>query len=180
MYAPPGSRIDSACPTLGKSSYLKTLTGGTSRLSPGHEWRNAALMTSISKRNTLSDEELGGGTPHVSCDGVVISSGIGIQNDDSVASAQIPLPNSGISRPVEPAGGEWRDLLSSSHSSANCPKLVHFSDSGNAENCTLFLYSNCDVWKVCVVAGKFHGFEALNSFATKMVEFCTKLFHMLR
>jgi hypothetical protein len=103
---------------------------------------------------TLSDEELEGGTPHVNSDGVFISSGVVVKNDDAVAAAQVPLPNSGISKLVEPIVGKWRDLFFSNRSITNCPTLVHFSDSNNAENCSLLdgdLDSNSDVWKLCVM-----------------------------
>ena len=161
LEAPPGSHIDSACPTLGKSSYLKTLTRGSSRLSLGHEQviveecpDDEDFEEEAIDDYTLSDEELEGGTPHVNSDGVFISSGVVVKNDDAVAAAQVPLPNSGISKLVEPIVGKWRDLFFSNRSITNCPTLVHFSDSNNAENCTLLdgdLDSNSDVWKLCVM-----------------------------
>ncbi|XP_011002178.1 PREDICTED: uncharacterized protein LOC105109244 [Populus euphratica] len=113
--------------------------------------------------------KLEGGTPHASSDGVFMSPSVGVKNDDSVAAAQVTLPYSGISKPVEPAAGKWRDMFSSNRNTANCPTIVHFSDSSNAENYTLLdgdLDNNCDVWKLCVVAnvaGKFPGFKALTS-----------------
>lgn len=60
---------------------------------------------------TLSDEELEGGTPHVNNDDVFISSSVVVKNDDSVAAAQVPLPNSGISKLVEPIVGEMERLV---------------------------------------------------------------------
>ncbi|KAH8483853.1 hypothetical protein H0E87_028314 [Populus deltoides] len=118
LEAPPGSHIDSACLTLGRSSYLKTLTRGSSRLALGHEQviveecpNDEDFEEEAIDDYTLSDEELEGGTPHVNNDDVFISSSVVVKNDDSVAAAQVPLPNSGISKLVEPIVGEMERLV---------------------------------------------------------------------